>query len=110
MIQVLVLIVLALTLIANEAAGYNRLGAGTASCGIWTGFRREGSTSARALSSEQWVLGFIDGITEASGGSLDPLNGMEPENVWGWIDNYCQANPLKSIAEAGSAFNAAHPR
>jgi hypothetical protein len=50
--QVLVLIVLAFTLIANEAAGYNRLGAGTASCGIWTGFRREGSTSARALSSE----------------------------------------------------------
>jgi hypothetical protein len=110
MTQVPVLIVLALTLIANEAAGYNRLGAGTASCGIWAAFRREGTTSARALSSEQWVLGFIDGITEASGGSLDPLNGMEAENVWEWIDNYCQTNPLKSVAEAGSAFIAAHPR
>jgi hypothetical protein len=110
MMQVLVLVVLAFTLTAHEAAGYNKLGAGTASCGIWTGFRREGSTSVRALSSEQWVLGFIDGITEASGGSLDPLNGVEAENVWEWIDNYCQANPLKSIAEAGSAFIASHPR
>jgi hypothetical protein len=107
MMQVLVLIVLAFTLITNEAAAYNRLGAGTASCGMWAAFRREGSTSARALSSEQWVLGFIDGITEASGGSLDPLSGVE---VWEWIDNYCQANPSKSIAEAGAGFIAAHPR
>ena len=110
MLQVLVLIVLAFTLITNEAAGYNRLGAGTASCGMWAAFRREGSTSARALSSEQWVLGFIDGITEESGDTLDPFNGVEAENVWEWIDNYCQANPLKSIAEAASAFIAAHPR
>jgi hypothetical protein len=110
MMQVLVLIVLVFTLTVNEAAAYNRLGAGTASCGIWAGFRREGSTSARALSSEQWVLGFIDGITEASGGSLDPLNGVEAETVWEWIDNYCQSNPAKSIADAGAAFIAAHPR
>jgi hypothetical protein len=57
------ILILAFTLTANcaEAAGYNRLGAGTASCGIWTAFRREGPTSARALSSEQWVLGFLDG-------------------------------------------------
>ena len=110
MMQVLVLIVLVFTLTANEAAGYNRLGAGTASCGIWSGFRREGSTSARALSSEQWVLGFIDGIAEASGGALDPLSGVEAENVWEWIDTYCQANPQKTITEAGSAFISAHPR
>ena len=108
--HVQVLIVLTFTLTATEAVGYNRLGAGTASCGAWTAFRREGSTSTRALSSEQWVLGFIDGITEESGDTLDPFNGVEAENVWEWIDNYCQANPLKSIAEAASAFIAAHPR
>jgi len=108
--QLLVLIVLVLILTANEAASYSRLGAGTASCGAWTAFRHEGSMSARALSSEQWVLGFIDGITEESGGTLDPFNGVEAWNVWEWIDNYCQANPLKSIAEAASAFIAAHPR
>jgi hypothetical protein len=36
----LVLTILAITLNANcaEAAGYHRLGAGTASCGIWTAF------------------------------------------------------------------------
>jgi hypothetical protein len=110
MMQVLVLIVLTFTLTANEAAGFTRLGAGTASCGAWTAFRREGSMSARALSSEQWVLGFIDGIAEASGGALDPLSGVEAENVWEWIDTYCQANPLKSITEAVSAFISAHPR
>jgi hypothetical protein len=110
MMQVLVLVVLTFILTANEAAGYNRIGAGTASCGTWTAFRREGSMSVRALSVEQWVLGFIDGITEASGGSLDPFSGVGAENVWEWIDNYCQANPLKSVADAGSAFIAVHPR
>ena len=110
MMQVLVLIVLTFILSASDAAGFTRLGAGTASCGAWAAFRREGSGSVRALSSEQWVLGFIDGITEESGGTLDPFNGVEAENVWEWIDNYCQANPLKSIAEAASAFIAAHPR
>ena len=107
----LVLIILAFTLTANcaEAASYNRLGAATASCGAWTAFRREGPTSARALSSEQWVLGFLDGITEASGGGLDPLSGVNAEQVWDWIDSYCQANPTKSIADAGSAFIAARP-
>ena len=108
----LVLIILAVTLTATcgEAAGYNRLGAGTASCGTWTAFRREGATSARALGSEQWVLGFLDGITEASGGALDPLGGVNAEQVWDWIDSYCQANPTRSIADAGSAFIAAHLR
>jgi hypothetical protein len=107
-----VLIVLAFTLTANhaDAAGYNKLGAGTASCGMWAAFRHEGSTSARALSAEQWILGFIDGITESSGGSLDPLNGVGAEGVWDWIDKYCQTNPQKSVSDAGSAFIAAHPR
>jgi hypothetical protein len=107
----LVLVIPAFLLTANcaEAAGYNRLGAGTASCGIWTAFRQEGSTSVRALSAEQWLLGFIDGITEASGGSTDPLSGMDAEHVWDWIDSYCHGNPTKSIADAGSAFIAAHP-
>jgi hypothetical protein len=107
----LVLVIPAFLLTAScaEAAGYNRLGAGTASCGIWTAFRQEGTTSARALSAEQWLLGFIDGITEASGGAADPLSGMDAEHVWDWIDSYCHANPTKSIADAGSAFIAAHP-
>lgn len=106
----LVLILFAFTLAADRAeAGYNKLGAGTASCGIWTAFRREGSTSAQALSAEQWVLGFIDGIAGASGGSLDPLNGVNAEGVWDWIDNYCRTNPLKSVSDAGLAFIVAHP-
>ena len=107
----LALIILAVTLTAScaEAAGYNRLGAGTASCRTWTAFRQEGPTSARALGAEQWVLGFLDGITEAGGGALDPLGGMNAEQVWDWIDSYCLANPTRSIADAGSAFITERP-
>jgi hypothetical protein len=47
--QVLVLIALTFILTANKAAGFTRLGAGTACCGAWAAFRREGSGSVRAL-------------------------------------------------------------
>jgi hypothetical protein len=50
------------------------------------------------------------GITEASGGALDPLSGVNAEQVWDWIDSYCQANPTRSIADAGAAFIAARPQ
>jgi len=33
-----------------------------------------------------------------------------PYGVMVWIDNYCRANPLKLIANAGIAFVEAQPR
>jgi len=80
------------------------IGSGTISCGTWTAWRRSG----QAAHAEQWILGFLSGIGYEGVG--DPLNGVDANAVWAWMDNYCQANPLDAIVKAGAAFNAAHPR
>jgi hypothetical protein len=37
------------------------------------------------------------------------LQGTDSDGVWAWMDNYCQANPLAKIVDAGKAFDQAHP-
>lgn len=77
------------------------MGTGTLSCGAWTAARRDPySTQARA--EQQWILGYIVGISDAD--KMDPLKGTDPESVSAWIDNYCAANPLKDQIEAARAF------
>jgi hypothetical protein len=59
---------------------------------------------------QQWILGFLSGVGYRGEGVVDPLNGVDAQAVWAWMDNYCQANPLKLVHEAGEAFVTAHPR
>jgi hypothetical protein len=91
---------------AAQPGSYNMLGVGTISCGAWTASRREG----RASLSEQWILGFLSGVGYEAGGGDNPLNGVDADAVWAWMDNYCRANPLDRVAKAAAAFDAAHPR
>jgi hypothetical protein len=95
--------------VAEAAAqpGAHILGTGTASCGSWTALRREGQASL----PEQWILGFLSGVGYARVVEYgqDPLNGIDANAVWAWVDNYCQANPLDHLAGAGTAFVATHP-
>jgi hypothetical protein len=91
---------------AAQPGKYNLIGSGTISCGTWTASRREG----RALLPEQWILGFLSGIGYESEGGDNPLNGVDANAVWAWMDNYCRANPLDDVAKAGAAFVAIHPR
>jgi hypothetical protein len=100
----------ALLISAEEAAEpgkYNLLGSGTVSCGTWTALRRQG----QARLPEQWILGFLSGVGyEGAAGGDNPLNGVDADAVGAWMDNYCQANPLDTLAKAGTAFDAVHPR
>jgi hypothetical protein len=87
---------------ADAAEGkYSIIGVGTGSCGTWTAARRD----RRALLYEQWILGFLSGEGAASAvladGSDNPLNGMDAEGVWAWIDTYCQVHPLDQILRGG---------
>jgi hypothetical protein len=91
---------------AAQPGTYNLLGLGTISCGTWTAWRREG----RASLPEQWILGFLSGVGYEGGGGDNPLNGVDADAVWAWMDNYCRANPLDRVAKAGAAFAATHPR
>jgi hypothetical protein len=49
-----------------------------------------------------WALGFITGA--GWNGGTDPLGGTDAEGVLAWFDNYCAANPLKTIADGAVEF------
>jgi hypothetical protein len=66
-----------------------------------------------ALEDESWVMGFLSGVGfeahQEAQGVDNPLDGMDVEGVWAWIDNYCQTHPINDIAQAAAAFYRAHP-
>lgn len=106
LVAAVAVIAVALMLIgAPEAAGFTTGGLGTASCGAWTSARRD----REARGYEQWVLGFLSGIGYAADEEEDPLQGTDSDGVWAWMDNYCQANALAKIVDAGKAFDQARP-
>jgi hypothetical protein len=81
-------------------------GVGLFSCGRWTSDRRQHNTTA--YGEQQWVLGYLSAVADASGSTLDPLRGVDFESVWAWIDSYCAAHPLEQIAGAALEFIKAH--
>jgi hypothetical protein len=92
----------------TSAEAFKIIGAGVDSCGTWMADRHH-PRSPDALQDEQWVLGFLSGVGYEGGEGVDPLNDMEANGVWAWIDNYCQAYPIETITTAAKAFNSAHP-
>ena len=112
---ILTVLTILLTTGATEAQTYTAIGSGTVSCGSWTAYRPAyipgGSatlSSQNALQNQAWVLGFLSGVGFIGNGD-DPLNGMDAQGVWAWIDNYCQAHPIENIAQAAAAFYHVHP-
>jgi hypothetical protein len=81
------------------------IGQGTASCTTWTEFRRHG----QGVSLEQWILGYLSGAGVWSE-SYNPPRGTDANAVWAWVGNYCRAQPLLLLMNAGLAFVVVHPR
>jgi hypothetical protein len=94
---------------ASSPGKYSVIGFGMSSCGAWISNRAD-TTAYSRLSEQQWIVGFLSGIGFAGQGKVDPLNGVDAPGVWAWIDNYCRANPLATIAKAAEEFSYAHPR
>jgi hypothetical protein len=99
-----------------EVGAYHAIGAGNKSCGSWSAHRHEYNPGGRPTAGTQastedasWVVGFLSGIGFVGEKGDDPLNGVDADGVWAWIDNYCRAHPIESIARAASAFYFAHP-
>ena len=93
-----------------EAAHYMAMGAGTLSCGSWTAARSYQQSLPQKLEVETWILGFLSGIGfEGTSIGDDPLQGVDAQAVWAWVDNFCRANPPATIANAGGAFAHEHP-
>ena len=94
---------------AAAAAPFHIIGPGLSSCGTWVA-NRGGHSSSGAGIYESWVVGFLSGIGFVNDHGADPLNGVDAEAVWAWVDNYCGANPLDTIEKATIQFYIAHPR
>ena len=73
---------------------------GFTSCGTWVKETQEDGWGI--VTSRMWLLGYLSG--KASGSGKDVLRGTDNDSIFLWVDNYCKANPLKDIGDAGAAL------
>ena len=72
------------------------------SCGEWIAHREKSDTLA--LSNASWLLGYLSGLSISAG--KDYLAGTDNASIYKWMDNYCRANPLRSVSDGGYALTA----
>ena len=75
-------------------------GAGAKACG---GYVREDNIDTRGV-YEHWLMGYISGINSAKRGKADFSNGVDPQGLIQWIENYCKENPLSNFGSAVDAM------
>jgi hypothetical protein len=68
---------------------------GVPSCGDWV--QEHSVKSLSALRQEGWFLGFVSGL--ATGLEKNFLAGTDNASLFLWMNNYCNANPLKDIED-----------
>ena len=84
---------------ARAADEYVILGAGSRPCGSWLQARSQATPDSAVLQS--WVLGYITSINaNVLTITQDVADGSTPDGLYSWIDNYCAAHPLDSVARA----------
>ncbi len=87
-------VLLAVILISGTALAYAGFGVGAESCGQVT--NNEGVQKGM----RSWVGGYLTAyslwVEEGSG----PVTDGDVVGPWAWINNYCQENPLETLAEA----------
>jgi hypothetical protein len=92
-------------------------GEGRGSCGNWTKAQRHrpqiGADGLMPVTfadmdlatQAAWVQGFISAFNYYGGATApDIASGTDANGVFAWIDNYCAAHPLDSIATATIAL------
>lgn len=79
-----------------QAQGAGGTGFGKYDCATW--FTKE--------PAKDWLLGYLTGVNfilaDAKKG-FDPLSKVNSaEQIYLWVDNYCKANPLKTVHSAAN--------
>ena len=68
-------------------------------CGEWV------NTSKSNLTFKAWILGFLSGLGvmyELRGGTDNPTGKIKSaQQIYVWMDNFCQKNPLKTVSDGG---------
>jgi hypothetical protein len=102
----LAILFLALSVAAPcRAAGnqYVIFGAGSRPCGSWLQLRSQALPESAILQS--WVLGYVTSVNaNLLSVDQDVTAGAAPDALFSWIDNYCAAHPLDSLARAAGAM------
>jgi hypothetical protein len=84
--------------VSLPVSAYMAFGAGAASCGVWISKKAKGGAGFVELHA--WVLGFVS----ANAWVKDKNYETDADGMADWVDNYCQANPLKDISDAAEAL------
>lgn len=94
----LVLTLCALTAMSAASTAANAATiAGAPSCGTWV--KDRASKDWPELADTMWLLGYLSGIATTSRSYF--LRDTKNDSLTLWVDNYCQANPLDYLNDAG---------
>ncbi len=80
------------------AADYTSFGQGNQSCGSWTEEKEKNSSGQRYYHT--WITGYMTAYSRWVEDGTGPVTEADNHGAWAWIDNYCQENPLKKVANA----------
>ncbi len=83
---------------SGTAREYSVFGTATKTCGSWTE-AKEANLGKRVIFHE-WINGYMTAYSLWVEDGSGPVNDSEGPGNWAWIDNYCQENPLKTVADA----------
>ncbi|MDM0057346.1 hypothetical protein [Variovorax fucosicus] len=73
---------------------------GPVSCGAWVKERQEAGWGTQT--NQAWLVGYLSGVAAAS--DKDFIKGTDNPSIFLYLDNFCRANPLKTIDEAADAL------
>ena len=100
------IIYILLTIITFSCISINAnavLARGVVGCGKWiAASERKASDGYLFIFYQGWVLGFLSGSAVQT--NKDILKNTDNESLYLWIDNYCRANPLKSLIYGSDAL------
>lgn len=82
---------------APQGGAYTVYGSGAMSCGKWTSVRK----GSDWYTEGQWVLGYV---TAHERTSSVKMTSTDSDGIAGWIDTYCAANSLDTLARAANAL------
>ena len=72
------------------------------SCADWVLEREQPEGHGQRL--QGWLLGFVSGYNAYGSSSGNVANGGNGTALLAWVDNYCRANPLDVLPQAGMAL------
>ena len=86
----------------SHAGGAAIQGLGLLSCGRWTTERAAQPASEMRVALTTWLGGYISGYNFRGGGDI--LKGVDFDGAVAWVDNYCAAHPLDTVAYAAGGL------